>query len=139
MGERNTLLFGGYAQFPEGTAIRSLTQFFGVGFEVDPETWIIKDVSSTFFTTLSKRFLASIFVGRNISEGGLAEGIKEFQERYFCKGKMTIIAAIYEAEKSYCQRTVKMSPPGCENGTVKMSPSKMDFRLNIHRKWREFC
>ncbi|MDT8285458.1 MAG: uroporphyrinogen decarboxylase family protein, partial [Thermovirgaceae bacterium] len=46
---------------------------------------------------------------------------------------------IDESPSLLCQRTVKMSSLSCENGTMKMSPPKRDFRLNIHRKRRGFC
>lgn len=99
--KKGTLLFGGYAKFPNDTAGYELFRYFGVGFEVDSETMKIVDVSSTFITDLSSRMLLSIFVGKYIDKGGVNEGIKEFEARYFSKGKKTIIAAIIEAEKSY--------------------------------------
>ncbi|MEG1913205.1 MAG: DUF3870 domain-containing protein [Cloacibacillus sp.] len=98
---KKTFLFGGYSQFPQGTPGHEIYKYFGIGFEVDPDTWDIVDVSSTFLTDLSSKFLCSIFVGKNIKNSGVAEGIKEFEARYFCKGKKTIIAAIIDAEKSY--------------------------------------
>ena len=98
---KDTLLFGGYSQFPTGTAGFETFKHFGVGFEVDPKTWEIVDVSSTFITDLSSRILLSVFVGKRINDGGIAKGIREFDARYFSKGKKTIIAAILEAEKSY--------------------------------------
>ncbi|MDO4561485.1 MAG: DUF3870 domain-containing protein [bacterium] len=99
--EKKTFLFGGYSQFPQGTPGHEIFKYFGIGFEVDPESGEIIDVSSTFLTELSSRFLRSVFVGRNIQEGGVSEGVREFEARYFCKGKRTIVAAILEAEKSY--------------------------------------
>ncbi|MEG1824802.1 MAG: DUF3870 domain-containing protein [Cloacibacillus sp.] len=98
---KKTFLFGGYSQFPQGTPGHEIYKYFGIGFEVDPDTWDIVDVSSTFLTDLSSKFLCSIFVGKNIKKGGVTEGVKEFEARYFCKGKKTIIAAIIDAEKSY--------------------------------------
>lgn len=95
------ILFGGYAQFPIGTTGHELFGYFGVGFVVDPDTWNIEEVSSTFSTDISSRLISSVFVGKNIKSGGIAIGIKEFEERYFCKGKKTIIAAIIEAERSF--------------------------------------
>lgn len=99
--EKKTFLFGGYSQFPQGTPGHEIFKYFGIGFIVDPDTWEIMDVSSTFLTELSSSFLRSIFIGKNIKNGGVSEGIKEFEARYFCKGKRTIVAAIIEAEKSY--------------------------------------
>ena len=100
MGKK-TFLFGGYSQFPQGTPGHEIFKYFGIGFEVDPESWEIVDVSSTFLTELSSRFLRSVFVGKNIREGGVGVGIRDFEARYFCRGKRTIVAAIIEAEKSY--------------------------------------
>ncbi len=99
--DKKTLLFGGYSQFPQGTAGHEIFKYFGIGFVVDPESGEIVEVSSTFLSDLSSRFLSSAFVGKNIRDGGVGAGIKEFEARYFCKGKKTIIAAIIEAEKSY--------------------------------------
>ncbi|MCI5863806.1 MAG: DUF3870 domain-containing protein [Cloacibacillus porcorum] len=99
--DKKTFLFGGYSQFPQGTPGHEIFKYFGIGFEVDPDSWEIIDVSSTFLTELSSSFLRSVFVGKNIRDGGVADGIREFEVRYFCKGKKTIIAAIIEAEKSY--------------------------------------
>ena len=98
---KNTFLFGGYSQFPQGTPGHEIFKYFGIGFEVDPVTWEILNVSSTFLTELSSQFLCSIFVGKNVKTDGIGQGIREFESRYFCKGKKTIIAAIIEAEKSY--------------------------------------
>ena len=101
MINKKTILFGGYAQFPTGTTGYELFRYFGVGFVVDPDTWDIVEVSSTFTTHTSSRLISSVFVGKNIKSAGIAKGIEEFQGRYFCKGKKTIIAAIIEAEKSF--------------------------------------
>ena len=98
---KKTLLFGGYAQFPSGTAGYEMYRHFVVGLEVDPDTWEIIDVSSTFLTDVTSKFLVSVFAGKNIKNNGIGEGIREFEARYFSKGKKTIIAAIIEAEKSY--------------------------------------
>lgn len=98
---KDTLLFGGYSRFPTETAGFELFKHFGVGFEVDPNTWEIVDVSCTFITDLSKRMLLSVFVGKNLKKGEVQIGIREFEARFFSKGKKTIIAAIIEAEKSY--------------------------------------
>lgn len=99
--EKKTFLFGGYSQFPQGTPGHEIFKYFGIGFIVAPDTWEIIDVSSTFLTELSSSFIRSVFIGKNIKNGGVSEGIKEFEARYFCKGKRTIVAAIIEAEKSY--------------------------------------
>lgn len=101
MTSKKTILFGGYAKFPTGTTGHELFRYFGVGFVVAPETWDIVEVSSTFTTDISSKLISSVFVGKNIKSGGIVQGIKEFEGRYFCKGKRTIIAAIIEAERSF--------------------------------------
>ncbi|HOI81586.1 MAG: DUF3870 domain-containing protein [Thermovirgaceae bacterium] len=93
--------FGGYAKYPDDTSGHQMFGYFGIGLEVDPENWEIVDVASTFVSELGCSFFKSTLVGKRMNEGGIAEAIKEIENRYFAKGKKTIIAAMIDAEKNF--------------------------------------
>lgn len=96
----DTILVGGYAQFPFGTTGNEVYKFLGIGLEVDPQSGEIVNVASTFLCQMTQDFLYHLLIGHNLNKG-MEEPIAVFKRRYYGKGKKAIISAMMEAYGNY--------------------------------------
>lgn len=98
---RDTILIGGYAQYPVGVTGHEVFKVLGIGLEIDPATGEIIDATASFVTEQPIGFLRNILIGKNIRRNGIEEAVEEVTRRYFAKGKKAIISALYDALNSY--------------------------------------
>lgn len=109
MKSKDTIICTGYSRLPDGMAAKNLYGVMGVGFEIDPQTDIILNTSSTFITNMCTDFINSIFKGHKLTEG-IDSQIEIFERRYFGLGKKAIVMAMKDAYNQfliYCsQKTV---------------------------------
>ncbi|NOU99470.1 DUF3870 domain-containing protein [Paenibacillus sp. LMG 31457] len=99
-GRMDTIICTGYSRLPDGMAAKNLYGVMGIGFEIDPETDRIINVSSTFITNMCTGFLKDILVNHDLKEG-VETPIKRFESRYFGLGKKAIIMAILDAYNQF--------------------------------------
>jgi len=96
----DTIICTGYSRLPDGMAAKNLYGVMGVGFEIDPDTDVIINTSSTFITNMCTDFINSIFKGHNLTDG-IDIQIEVFEKRYFGLGKKAIIMAMKDAYNQF--------------------------------------
>ncbi len=98
---RETIIVGGYAQFPEGITGHEVFGVLGMGLEVDAKTGEIVGCDASFVTEQPRDFLRGVVIGKNIEKNGIQEAVEEINRRYFARGKKAIISALYDASNNY--------------------------------------
>jgi len=96
----DTILIGGYSNFPSGAAAKEVYGMLGVALEIDPKTGKIVNAATTLLTDVTKNFVNRVLVGQSMNEG-LKEPIKSIERRYFGRNKKALIAALMDAHRIY--------------------------------------
>lgn len=99
--QKDTILIGGYAQYPVGVTGHEVFKVLGIGLEIDTNTGEVINATASFVTEQPIDFLKKILIGKNIRQNGIEKAIEEVSNRYFAKGKKAIIAALYDVLNSY--------------------------------------
>ena len=100
MYDRNTILVVGQAKPSRDDAIYNLHGEFYVSLVVEKDTGKILDVECNTILSVTKNFVASMFLGKSIkTDLELME--KEIKERYFALTQKPLIACVKDAHNRY--------------------------------------
>lgn len=97
----NTVYFVSYAKLPKDIAVTYVHKVVGVGFLIDTETGIIKDVMVTLLSDLCKEFLAHLIIGHNIEKDGVDKIIEKIETRFFGYSQKALIVAVKGVHRRY--------------------------------------
>lgn len=104
MYDRNTILVVGQAKPSRDDAIYNLHGEFYVSLVVEKDTGKILDVECNTILSVTKNFVASMFLGKSIkTDLELME--REIKERYFALTQKPLIACMKDAHNRYMVAT----------------------------------
>lgn len=102
MYEKTTIFVVGHGKTGSDNAITSYYKIFFIGFVIDTVSDTVVDLESTATLDITRRFIKSIFVGKNFSsyDRHLEE---EILSRYFGTSQKALITAYKDAQKRYLE------------------------------------
>lgn len=90
--EYSTIFISGYARLPEGITATELYKVIALGVLVDTETGKITEADCSLITSVSKKLVSEILVGKLVTDINSIEG--ELTARYHGSAKKALIAAM---------------------------------------------
>ena len=106
MYDRNTVFIVGHGKTAVDNAITSNYKIFFIGFVVDSSTGEIIDLECTAALDITRRFVKSIFLGKNFSS--YDETLEaEILSRYFGTSQKALVTAYKDAQKRFLEIKTK--------------------------------
>jgi hypothetical protein len=100
--DRNTVYIVGHGKTATDNAITSNYKIFFIGFVIDIDTGEIIDLECTATLDITRRFVTSIFQGRNFSSYDHSLE-SEILSRYFGTSQKALITAYKDAQKRFAE------------------------------------
>lgn len=102
----DTVLVTAYALAPQNTAYYERNKYMGIILEINKETDVIVDASSTFLSPLTVSFFRKLVIGTNICTG-MDELVEDIKAQYLAPSVQSVIVAMKAAQKKYLESIKK--------------------------------
>lgn len=99
MYNSDTVYIVGDAKSPENNPITKQYQAFFIAFVIERATGKIVDAECSATVAITKRFVASLFIGKNMNDSVAVT--EDVNERYFGSSQKALIVAFKDAQKKF--------------------------------------
>lgn len=106
MYDRNTVFIVGHGKTSLDNAITTNYKIFFIGFVIDIDTGEVVDLECTAALDITRRFVKSIFLGKNFSSYDNALEA-DILARYFGTSQKALVTAYKDAQKRFLEVKIK--------------------------------
>ncbi|MFP4457533.1 MAG: DUF3870 domain-containing protein [Clostridia bacterium] len=92
-----------FVKLPAGIPSENVYKVLDIGFVIDQDTGVIKNVSITLLTDVAIKFLSEMIIGFNLEKHELSVLTEEIKSRYHGSAQKAVIAALKNVFDKYCE------------------------------------